>query len=232
MYHTTDNVVTSTSYTYDYSNESHLLPMEKETVQSNGNTLRTEYIRDANPAILKGVDQYDGATQVSGVRRTLNGRLPVTISRWNKDLPPGLEQYENISTTTYDGNRPISQVARDGTEVVYVWGYNNEYPVVQVSNATLSEVQALISTTYQGYLDDENPNAADLRTLYQHLRTNLDSGLVTGYIYELGSGIIEMIDPNGRKQTYSYDGFRRLKDIKDNDGNFISAFQYMFQTQN
>ncbi len=232
QYHPADSIVTTTSYTYDYSNENHLFPMEEETSRSNGNSIRTAYTRSTNPAILKGIDRYEDASQVDGMRRTLKGRLPVATSRWNRDLPSGLGQYENVSTITYDGNRPISQVARDGTKMVYLWGYNNEYPVAQVMNATHTEVQALITTTYQSYLDAENPNAANLRTLYQHLRTNLSNSQVTGYIYEPGRGIVEVIDSNGKNQSYSYDGFSRLKDIRDHDGNFISAFQYLFQSQN
>ncbi|WP_436516251.1 hypothetical protein [Ekhidna sp. To15] len=230
-YHPSGDIIVTTTYTYD-SNYDHLYPVSEEVEKSTGEEITTEYTRASSPALLLGVDRFQNTTQLSGIRRSLNGRLPTSISQWNKDITTPHGQYENISAIIYDNNRPIHHVARDGTETVYLWGYHDTYPVAQIAHAGLAEVQALLTSTYQGYLEEENPSDADLRSLFQHLRSNLPESQVSGYIYKPGFGLKEVVDPNGKKQSYDYDGFRRLKSIMDNDDKFLSSYQYLFQSQN
>lgn len=230
QYHGTDSIRTLTTYAYDALAD-HLFPISEEVSKSDSSKIKTAYTRAVSPANLLGVDRFHNSAQISGMKRTLLGRLPTTISRWYRDNS-GTGQFENVSTITYANNRPIHQLARDGTEVIYLWGYANAYPVAQILHATQAEVQALITSTYQGYLDEENPSRASMRSLFQHLRSNLPNGLVTGYVYERGRGVSEVSDPNGEKRSYSYDGFSRLKDIKDDDGNYLSAFEYLYQPEN
>lgn len=51
---------------------------------------------------------------------------------------------------------------------------------------------------------------------------------MTTYSYLPQVGVTEMTDLNAKKTSYEYDGFQRLKNIKDYQGNIIKNYQYNY----
>ncbi|MBW4891119.1 RHS repeat protein [Mucilaginibacter sp. HMF5004] len=64
-------------------------------------------------------------------------------------------------------------------------------------------------------------------TLDEIVFTN-DGGLMTQYGYDLFNRLIYTIDPNGKKQTYEYDAFGRLVNIRDKDYNILKHNNYHY----
>jgi YD repeat-containing protein len=49
---------------------------------------------------------------------------------------------------------------------------------------------------------------------------------VSTYTYRPMVGMSTETDPNGKTQYYLYDGFNRLKAVKDKDGNVVGKNKY------
>lgn len=54
---------------------------------------------------------------------------------------------------------------------------------------------------------------------------------MTTYTYSPLIGITSQCDTGNKITYYEYDGFGRLKDIKNQDGNIIKVYNYYYQGQ-
>ena len=52
------------------------------------------------------------------------------------------------------------------------------------------------------------------------------------FVHQPGVGITQTTDPNGRNTNYTYDGFNRLRTVKDHDSNIQSRYRYHYIGQN
>ncbi len=113
-----------------------------------------------------------------------------------------------------------------------VWGYNNSKKLFQISDLRYSQLNAATITGLQFYTSaegiDEFRDPTIIAGLYTTLRTAHADKLITTYTYYPNKGLRTVTDPNGRTTYYTYDGFDRLKDIKDQEGNIIKSYQYNF----
>lgn len=50
--------------------------------------------------------------------------------------------------------------------------------------------------------------------------------MITAYIYEPLVGLKKKIDPNGIEENYEYDGFNRLRFIRDHNGDIVKRYTY------
>ncbi len=128
----------------------------------------------------------------------------------------------------YYSNGNIKEISKkDGTKIVYIWGYNNQFPVAKVENTSYSAIEAL--STFDV---DFDLGAGGLSTQQANsLRNDLTAALVTTYTYDPLIGLISTTDPRGTKTYYSYDSFNRLKNVKDADGNLITNYNYHYKNQ-
>lgn len=113
-----------------------------------------------------------------------------------------------------------------------VWGYNNSKKLFQVSDLRYSQLNTTTITGLQFYTSaegvDEFRDPTILAGLYTTLRVAHPDKLITTYTYYPNKGLRTVTDPNGRTTYYDYDDFNRLKNIKDQEGNFIKSYQYNF----
>ena len=128
----------------------------------------------------------------------------------------------------YDANGNILSLSKEfDVRATYLWGYNHAYVVAKVAGADYATVSSFIN---QAILD--NP-ASDqqLRDELNKVRIGLagNTALVTTYTYAPLVGITSETAPIGKTIYYEYDGFGRLKLIKDQDQNIIKTFQYHFK---
>lgn len=162
--------------------------------------------------------------------------------KWNSDLfaPEFIQTQTNGQTApdnriqylNYDkyGN-PVA-VLKDGAEnIVYLWSYGGQYLVAEIRNATLSEVNAALSSVFGVVSADKlsalvTPNETMLKN--GSLQRMLPKSQVTTYTHKPLMGVISSTSPAGLTTTYEYDTFGRLAKIKDSDGHVIESYKYNF----
>ncbi len=152
---------------------------------------------------------------------------------------------EKVHFKEYDENGNILEIEdkTTGLTTSYIWGYNNQYPVVKAVSTSYSELQTILGATLtyinRGYIpwdvheseEDYALTDSDIRNELGILRTSLPDAWVTIYTYKPLVGITSETDINGRTTYYEYDNFNRLKLIKDHDGNILKQYEYHYKNQ-
>ncbi len=123
-----------------------------------------------------------------------------------------------------EGN-PLVVSKADGPTTVYVWGYEGQFPVAKVENATYTAVENILDTGFDlgsGGLSVAQANA---------LRSGLANSLVSTYTYDPMVGVTSMTDPSGYTMHYEYDAFNRLEAVRDADNNLVTDYEYHYKNQ-
>jgi YD repeat-containing protein len=133
-----------------------------------------------------------------------------------------------------------------GPSMYYVWGYNGQYPIAKIENATYSQVSGQLSNLYAKSNEDNdrtrdtidsNGNITkvgkegDLREALRSLSALLPGSMVTTYTYDPLVGVTSITDPKGETVYYEYDSFNRLKSIRDAAGKLLSTNEYHYKNQ-
>ena len=130
---------------------------------------------------------------------------------------------------TYDKNNKVTSICRDGIECVYfVWGYKGMYPIAKISGlpASFAPSSALNGMLYG---IQSQTNEAIIEGMLENMKAHFGTScLMTKYVYNPLVGMTAQTAPNGLKTTYSYDSAGRLVEIKDNDGNTVSKYDYNY----
>jgi YD repeat-containing protein len=117
----------------------------------------------------------------------------------------------------------------NGTTIVYLWGYSEQYPVAKVENSTLSAVESALTPTELNNIKNGTFDQTTMITVLNKIRTSLVNAMVTTYTYIPLIGVGTITDPKGDTTTYTYDSFGRLQFVKDKDGNILSENQYNYK---
>lgn len=116
---------------------------------------------------------------------------------------------------------------------VYLWGYNGQYPVMEIKNVTYLEVEKLLTKSAIDNLNLLTQTEATMETLIKNaadkLRTGLPNAMVSSYTYKPLVGLTSKTDARGIKETYKYDGMQRLQAILDQVGNVTKAIDYHYR---
>lgn len=147
------------------------------------------------------------------------------VSVGSNDVLESRLQYHN-----YDqyGN-PLYISKDDATKVVYLWGYNGQYPIAEIKNATYDQVKAALGVAPESLSSAAIPDYIKIEAL--RTNTNLLNALITTYTYKPLVGILTATDPRGVVTSYEYDSFNRLSGIKDANGKLINTYDYHYQNQ-
>ncbi len=117
----------------------------------------------------------------------------------------------------------------------YLWSYNNSLILANFSGFTFSE----LTTYYNGLVTSQGlpnltslgveTNNTTLSSILETLREHLPKGvLMTGYLHDPGIGIKAQLSAQGQWNSYEYDNFNRLYQIKDQDQNVLKEYQYNY----
>lgn len=118
-----------------------------------------------------------------------------------------------------------------GIKHSYLWGYGSLYPVIAVQNADYQSLQNILGNTVITNLNNANPSKAIINAAAAALRNNLPNAQITSYTYKPLVGMTSQTDPKGLTTYYEYDGFQRLKYVKDSKCNIVKQTDYHYQTQ-
>ncbi|WP_142686751.1 RHS repeat domain-containing protein [Chitinophaga polysaccharea] len=152
---------------------------------------------------------------------------PAEIFREIGDNPR--ESYVKYNQYDADGN--IQEQCETGNiNEVYIWGYDNRYPVAKIIGTTFNTAMSYLNPAILRKPSSDQ----QLRDELNILRSKLPAGstMVTSYTYAPMIGITSETDPSGKTIFYEYDGLGRLKLIKDQNGKILKQFDYRYQQAN
>jgi len=113
------------------------------------------------------------------------------------------------------GNIRESKPAGNNIPTTYLWGYNYQYPIAKVENATYDQVKNQIQggqATIDAIAASDTLSASH-QGIINGLRTALFNAQVTTYTYKPLVGMLTATDPRGIVIYYDYDSFGRLKEV-------------------
>lgn len=231
----------------------------KETLKSNSKELRSidyKYPPDiSSNSIINKLTEANRINIPVETKQTINGQISETINEYA--LFNNIPELSIVKTSTgtdraieariryhqYDvyGN-PLQVNMNGGMNVVYLWSYSGQYPVAEIKNASLAEVEAAAKTIFSVASTDalsalSTPSETKLKD--GSLQRALPKALVTTYTYKPLVGILTSTDPSGITTYYDYDSFGRLKETyiyKDNivstaNKQTIQKYDYHYQNQ-
>lgn len=194
-----------------------------------------EVLKEKNAYVTGGVytryNVIDGKLRIKN-QMGLNIQTPVGSFAFSKDASLGAPSSNYVVQNQYEkfdsrGNFLQLKTA-DGVTNSYLWGYNSEYPVAEIKNASYEQVKSVLGVTASTI----NLGTGGLsQTQISTIRTSLPNAILTTYSYYPLIGRASTTDANGITTYYEYDTLNRLKAIKDKDGNVIKAFSYNYKTQ-
>ena len=112
----------------------------------------------------------------------------------------------------------------DRKETTFLWGYNANYPIAKIQNATFSEVATALGITESDLKDFDESDLPIINGLRDN--TALSESMITTYTYDPLIGMRSDTDPRGYTTYYEYDNFNRLEVIRDAEGNKIKEYNY------
>jgi len=115
--------------------------------------------------------------------------------------------------------------------ITYIWGYNYQYPIAEIKNATYTEVAGAVQSVFSMNIDNLSamtvPNESKLKD--GSLQNALSNALVTTYTYKPLVGITSVTDPRGVTTTYNYDDFNRLQSVVNTKNQTTQSFDYNYK---
>jgi hypothetical protein len=242
----------STSVNYKHNNDYKVI--EETETDSRGNILLKE-IQYANEAGLNEMVNINQISTPVEVKSYYNSKLQSTqktefilnglgyktsrilTAKGNSDLEGKAQfsYYDNGKLKQIDKLLDLPNIPRGSNEEIlkstaYIWGYNNEYPVVQVENATYNEIVS--SNANIEVLRSPTESLSDKKDQLEILSNDLPNAFVSGYVHKPLVGISNMIDSRGYTTNYEYDFRNRLLNVKDENQKLIKEFEYKFRSIN
>ena len=152
---------------------------------------------------------------------------------------------DRIIYHSYYNNGNIKEISKkDGSKIVYIWGYNEQYPIAKIENADFSDIPVSIYNSIISTSDSDDDNCTDLEVCDEKylrdelnklrdpsLAPNLSGTLITTYTYNPLTGPTSITDPKGYTIYYEYDEFGRLIQVKDAAGKILSENTYHYKDQ-
>ncbi|MBB6272988.1 YD repeat-containing protein [Pedobacter cryoconitis] len=176
----------------------------------------------------------------------LKNAYPLSLYRTNYSLTPfghclpltietqtGNEKLETrINFLSYDDKGNLLNMLREKSQKSsYVWSYNKTYPIAEIKNADYSEIEAALGGKMKidDFANKLHPTAVEINDFLASLKAQLPTAQIISYTYYPLIGVTSQTDAKGKTIYYDYDGFQRLKNIKDQNGNIIQNYIYHYK---
>ncbi|QAA81976.1 hypothetical protein EI546_09680 [Aequorivita sp. H23M31] len=192
-------------------------PIEvRKTLNQNGNDILLHTTRAEYDLFPNGTNKY----LPKYIHTFKGGTIPINTSQMDTRIV--YHDYDD-----YSNPRDVSK--KDGPRTAYIWGYNNQYPVAKVENATYLE--ATNSALGLNFNKINNPsNTEQLQGELRKIRYGLSKAMVTTFTYFPLVGIESVTDPKGETIWYKYDDFGRLEKTRDLDEQILSETNYHYRS--
>ncbi len=216
--------------------------LQKKTYYPNDKSKLSGLTTPASAAIDRLIQKHQIAiplqeeTYQSGV---LYHKKRTNYQLWNThSVPSSVEAAKEVlpleTKATYyrydvKGN-PTEFSKSKGSRTVYLWGYNYSQPIAKIENASYVEVVGALgksSSDDLSYL--QSYSETQIQTEIHKIRNKLSHAKVTTYTYIPLIGISTVTDDKGKTMSYQYDGFNRLKTIKDTDKKLLKKLSYHYK---
>ncbi|WP_418498524.1 hypothetical protein [Flagellimonas sp.] len=126
----------------------------------------------------------------------------------------------------HDSNgNPLEVSMPGGPRTSYIWGYDRQYPVAKIENATRAQVETALGVSPGYHTGSGGLGLAQGNTL----RAGLPDSMVTTYTYDPLVGVTSVTDPKGTVTYYGYDAYKRLEFVKDDDGHLVQEYKYNYK---
>lgn len=235
---------------YKYLNPVHAEPTERNLTLSNGqtNTIKYYYPTDFSGQVFQDMKNQHIVSKVVKSTVESGGAMIFTQNLTYKDWFGNGKVYRPEIYTVQKGNLPMQTnfenisvdqwgnitSQRIGTQISsYLWGYNGQYPVIEIKNATYSEVTTVLTQAVIDNLNSNSQTESSMETLIKNtsdkLRANLPQAMVKSYTYKPLVGMTSKTDVRGIKETYTYDGMQRLQAILDHLNYVNKSFDYHYR---
>lgn len=140
----------------------------------------------------------------------------------------------------YDDKGNVLEVSLpDGTRQMYIWGYDQMYLLARITNASYENIPSELSGIIAQIQQTSNTEASygtenALRNSLNALRNHpyFQNAEMHTYTYDPLVGVTSITDARGQTIYYTYDGFKRLKNVKNKDLNILSENTYNYKPQN
>jgi hypothetical protein len=142
-------------------------------------------------------------------------------------------RYKDKILASYKQGR-VSEYTDEALSIYYLWGYNNQYPIAEIKNATHEQIKSIINETTMNAIATKVEPAVSDWTLINGLQRALPNALVTTYTYKPLVGMLTSTGPSGITTYYEYDSFSRLKRTYIKEGateKTIQTYNYHYQNQ-
>jgi hypothetical protein len=141
---------------------------------------------------------------------------------------------EKVKYNNYDLHGNPLYVTKNGVEnTVYLWGYDYQYPIAEIKNATIDEVRTYITESQMAVNADLYKSH-----IVDFLRSKLPNALISTYSYIPALGLIQSTAPNGTSIYYDYYNVNNSEYLKEiyrtdsNGRNVVKAFDYNLSNSN
>lgn len=213
---------------------------ERTLIKDENDTLTTRYfypkdeiVTTAIPLMNKNRFNEVVKDQVFRNEEKLSDKENHYISSGNYILPDkisnskGDDALEDRALFTYYPNGNLKTAQRpDGPTTVYIWGFDDLYPVARLENTLYSDIENLSAFGPNFDLGENGLSP----TQDQQLR-GLPNAMVTIYTYAPSIGLTSIKDPRGYITNYIYDQYNRLKEVRDEFNNIVEDYKYHYKGQ-
>ncbi|HCQ12819.1 hypothetical protein [Flavobacterium sp.] len=130
----------------------------------------------------------------------------------------------SVEATQYDAKENLLEITQENQiKKSYIYGYNDEMIIAELEGISYSSIPVAtinqLKTLSNSVVDDASMNL--LATELNTLRTSLPQANITSYVYDKYRQVRIKTNPRGYSLKYDYDECKRLRLVKDQDGNII-----------
>lgn len=242
-----DSFITNFTHPYDYTSSVYLNMASRNMLSPV--IEKTEMTNNTQTELVKtNYSFWSPDSSTNNLNMTTTNNVTNNIYPLSVDVKTAESLIETrLNYNSYDNKGNITGVSKpNDKEEIYIWGYNSQYPIAKIENATYSQVSSQVSNLQsKSNLDNDRQvdiinsngtisyqgNEGTLRFTLANLRNSLPNAMVTTYTYDPLIGVTSVTDPKGFTIYYEYDEFNRLKQVKDQDGKILSANEYHYKNQ-
>jgi YD repeat-containing protein len=217
-----NNYATTYKYPFDYTNQ---------------NLLTNKNILDTPLEIVNFKNNHVLFTQINELSKDANTSQLIKLKKTSEFKHNLTSAQSEVFYDLYDQKGNLLQYHNNNSKyTTFIFAYNQTLPVAKIENIAYASIPSSLITAIQTATDSPTSTETQVLTALNALRTstdtNLQNAMITTYTYKPLIGISTVTDPKGDTQTYIYDDFNRLKEVRDKDNNILSENQYHYRTPN